>query len=322
MRTRLSTVVLLLIALSCTARAAPPSHAPAILSLALDRSGRILAAGDQHGRIHLLSFPGLRPVRVLEGHTDGVSSLDFRRDGHILCSGSLDRTVRLWRLDAPTPPTVLGPHSDDVLSVSLSPDGRTLAAASYDGVCVLWDIGRRQRRAPRLSGHTAEFSPDGRLLATASVDGKLRLYSSEGHETASWAAHNGCPNVARFRPDGRQLVSCVDKVKIWDVKTHRLLYTLDTGRPQIQNGASWAPDGGRIAVSTLIGGGVDFRWRGKAWVRGASLPGRFVQRAIFSPDGRFVILGDLHGEVRVMGAADGRIARRWTVPLARDAAPR
>lgn len=294
----------------------PPAHASdvgldsLVYSVAFSPNSKLLASGVQNGNIRLWSVPGLDVVRDLVGHKDGITALVFSKDGHTLYSASMDRTIRIWSVDSGQCVATLAPHSDDVLSIALSPDGKWLAASSYDGKTVIWDVARRSQLPARLSGHTVDWSRDGRLLSTASIDGTIHLYDAGGKPVASWKGHTLCPNAARFSPDGRLLVSVVDDVKLWDVKSHTLVADLNPQVRQKLSSAVWSADGRHLAVSTPFAGGLRYDLVKGKWARTILVPGTDVQNVAFSPDQRYLAIGNLHGTVELLDAASGRVVAR------------
>jgi WD40 repeat protein len=121
-------------------------HTDAVLSVAFNPDGRILASGSADDNIRLWNLtdpahPG--PLgQPLQGHTGAVYSVAFSPDGHTLASGSTDDNIRLWNLTDLAHSDPLGQplrgHIDTVRSVAFSPDGHTLASGSTDENIRLW----------------------------------------------------------------------------------------------------------------------------------------------------------------------------------------
>src|SRR5262249_27293583 len=61
-----------------------------------DRDGRIVAAGDWHGAVHLWEVATEEGILQFKGHEDSVKSLQFAPDGRSVLSGGVDTTVLVW----------------------------------------------------------------------------------------------------------------------------------------------------------------------------------------------------------------------------------
>lgn len=75
-----------------------PGHIGGLRSLVITPDGTLLAAGDDHGRVHLWRLPHGEPAGVLEGHQDGVSGLAVTPDGSLLAAATYFEGIRLWRI--------------------------------------------------------------------------------------------------------------------------------------------------------------------------------------------------------------------------------
>src|SRR5438046_8577863 len=67
-----------------------------LLSVAFSPDSKLVAAGQDDGRIALWDAATARLVRSWAAHEGAVQSLAFARDGKQLASGGRDGNVRLW----------------------------------------------------------------------------------------------------------------------------------------------------------------------------------------------------------------------------------
>ncbi|WP_165065008.1 WD40 repeat domain-containing serine/threonine protein kinase [Paludisphaera rhizosphaerae] len=117
----------------------------AVYSLALSPDGRVLAAADREGAIHILDADTCRLKRILYGDESDLRAIAFSPDSRTLAAGGLDRVVHLW--DPETSQELLslrGPQAQ-INGLAFSPDGETLAAIDHSGMLWFW---RGSRRAP------------------------------------------------------------------------------------------------------------------------------------------------------------------------------
>lgn len=109
-----------------------------VTAFAFSPDGKLLAAGDEQGRIWLWSLE--RPAQVprrWDGHTNELNALVFGEDSTRLFTASADRTVRLWNLTSSFPaPVVLRGHTASVSGVALANDA--LFTAGADGTIRQW----------------------------------------------------------------------------------------------------------------------------------------------------------------------------------------
>lgn len=157
-------------------------------------------------------------------HDNRVRSLAFSPDGKLLASsGHWGDNTKLWDVSS-------GEHVATIASTGLvkfSPDGTLLALSSrgFTGKTELWDVKTGQLTATLSGGYPSAFSPDGTLLAS---DGEVE-------ESEAWDSESGIQPQSPTRKVTRS------GIKLWDVKTGRLITTLPGSPP-----FSFSPDGARL----------------------------------------------------------------------------
>ncbi|NEP81174.1 MAG: NACHT domain-containing protein [Okeania sp. SIO3B3] len=196
-----------------------------VRSLAFAPDSKLLAAGDDFGRIHLWQVTGGKKLLTWEGHTDKVRTVKFAADGQTLVSASSDKTVKFWNLASSKCLRSLLIDSESIKATALSPNMQLLATGSIDGTIKLWNLSN-SKHITTLQGHTSwinelVFSPSGEILATASQDRNIKLWSvNNGECLATFSGHQEAVRTIAFKPDGKILASgSLDfTIKLWDIR--------------------------------------------------------------------------------------------------------
>jgi WD40 repeat protein len=111
-----------------------------ITALAIDLSGRLLAAARADHAIVLWDLKTGALQSELRKHQDTINALAFSPDGSMLASGGDDRTAVLWDVSSGKARRTLKGHDVTVTSLAFSPDGQTLATGSGNAAVVLWNV--------------------------------------------------------------------------------------------------------------------------------------------------------------------------------------
>jgi WD40 repeat protein len=246
---------------------------PAVSSLAIDPSGRLLAGGafdaahNWKTGIVIIDIATNKPHAVIvpkspDGRTGAVYQIAFSPDGHTLAVAGDD--LQLWNVDTDsrirTIPAGADTETDLVTAVAFSPDGHRIAIGRSDGKVRLLDADTGAQVGETLIGHTRTvfglaFSPDGGQIATSSADETLRFWSA----IVGQPMRGPDPNLldVAFSPDGHRMAASGDTaVQQWDVSSGRPLAPLMVGGA----GGHWFAyvDGGRIV--TAAGDGTVQVW--------------------------------------------------------------
>jgi WD40 repeat protein len=217
----------------------------------------------------------------------GAFTLAVSPDGRRLYAGGTGDAVTVWDIDTGTQTAVVGEDLLVMNGMALSPDGTTLATSdTFRGLILLWDTatGRKLRT---LEGHAAgvidmAFSPDGRILASTSQDVTLRLWDvAAGKSIQTLTGHTEAASSIAFSPDGSTLASgsTDGTTRLWTIAeggtTEPLPQSTGIGptpTPIPLSARAISPDN---AASVKKLSAVDVA---------------DSQTAVFSPDGRWLIL--------------------------------
>ena len=151
------------------------------------------------------------------------------------------------------------------------------------------------------------FSPDGSLLAFGQTDGLVRvLDATSGAERARFQEKEPTCSVA-FSPDGSRLAvgygvpypspggGCVILDLAEPGREVRIpIHSTYAGR------LDFSPDGARIAVGTATGLVLVFDAATGNALASYRTRESFMHKVAFSPDGRFIVAGSLHGTTKIL----------------------
>lgn len=139
--------------------------------LAISGDSKVVAAGDDSGRLQLLDLATGHEIRTIHAHVNTVYAADCSPDGRQVVTVGHDGVAKLWEIETGR---LLGEFRSTVESfwnVALAPDGRRIAAGTAESSIVIWDVASRLELATlRLGGSpqpvegTLRFTPDGTVL--------------------------------------------------------------------------------------------------------------------------------------------------------------
>lgn len=136
--------------------------------IAWDATGRLFFVSTGLGTVEVSSWPDLKPLRSLRGHTAPVYCLAFS-DRYLAC-GSADAVVSLWSLDELVCLRTFSALEWPVRTLSLSHCGTYLAAASEDVVIDVSNVETGQRATAiqcNFAMNSISWNPNKLLLAYA-----------------------------------------------------------------------------------------------------------------------------------------------------------
>ncbi len=229
------------------------------------KDGTLLAAaGDAKARLvdradgkEIRSFP-LAPGPVL--------ALDLSPDGKSLLVGSEDRSARLYDLHSGRLTATFGPQRGPVRSVAFSPKGDRVVSAA-DGQLKVWDVatGRGVVSFGYPAAKSGDAAPavqsslllgDGRLVAAAEKTARMWAIDGAWSDVRTFGPHVFRVLAVDFSPDGRLMAtgggepSRSGEVKVWEVATGKLAWSLNNLHSDTVFSLRFSPDGTRLASAS------------------------------------------------------------------------
>jgi WD40 repeat protein len=213
-----------------------------IKALAIDSNRRLLAAGDDAGRISLWDLDQARELEIspLPAAASGVTAAAMAPNRPLLAVADKRGGVTLWDLDGtwgvqrdsagrepdairfltpqpqPPPPAhqTSPAHSGQVNGLDFSPDGRQLVTVGKSDV-VLWEVNGLTLTDPLTleSGQptwSVAFSPNGDTVAVGRGDGVIALHNLVTGEAQTLRDETGVVRALAYSPDGRLLAAGVN----------------------------------------------------------------------------------------------------------------
>lgn len=232
-----------------------------VYSLAMDESGRFLAAVDYLGNIHLRqSTPALHVWDIVETKKSSVSrKAVLSPDGQLILTGEHETGIHLFSVQNPDDRVILCPSNGckSINSLSFSPDSKQ-AMAAFDNKLCIWDT---DTATPKLaitntlgqySGYHCSFATNtNRLfLATDKEFGLIKRQDGTWITRFDWTSSptvsgkkiiTGSDNYAALMNDG-------EKVSAWNLQTGSLVFSFNSTNQYYRRNIILSPDGGTLAM--------------------------------------------------------------------------
>jgi len=308
---------------------------------AISPNGRYVAIASRDNIIHVREISNGREVSQTTNtpieYASDLASLAFSPDSRYIVSGSYSATIRIWEIDTgkevvrmkyelPIEPFAINPittlHNFAVKSVAFSPDGRYVLSRSDDHTARVWDVntGEEISRVTHESGvAVVVFSPNGKYVLSGGCDkmelevcvqGSARVWDALTGSEIARMTHDYTVSALAFSPDGKYVVSGGDMTaRVWEALTGR-----EITRKTYKEGTlavAFSPDS-KYALSTS-GYAMDV-WEANTRREIAHMEYHWeVFRSVaFSPDGRYVISGDMDSDLRIWEIATGQVIAHFT----------
>ena len=199
-----------------------------VLSLCMSHDGKVIACGSTNNKINLWNLDSGQLIRSIEGHSAWIQSLSITSDNTNLISGSRDGVVKFWQSKSGE---VSSNQSGSVLGTGLLDVAATVAGFSLGGPLAVgaWVLGR---------------------IIVAELDNKnLPTLPLQNLECTKTYPNNQSINSLTCHVNQNILVVGFSKnIKIFDLKDHRIIYTLPE-QPGFISTVAVSPNGKTLVIA-------------------------------------------------------------------------
>ncbi|KAG8720878.1 hypothetical protein FRC09_008845 [Ceratobasidium sp. 395] len=258
-------------------------------------------------------------------HDNSVTSLQYSPSGLHLASGSHDGYVRIWDLlTGRVAAQLLNPnpdlHSDALVAlwVTYTLDGEQVLACSKSGTLYLWNSSVVELAVKPCCDDSVDveraFDTDLDRVPTNSDDFDRVVRGDDTHAPrtadSSPKGHDCKVKALAYSTDGAYIVSgskdCT--LRIWDVRTGRMVGQPLEGHTASISSVSFSPDGTRV-VSSSFDDTVRIWDVSTCTVFGEPLIGHtgWITSVSYSPDGAYIASGSGDETIRIWDAYTGQI---------------
>ena len=248
-------------------RLGTPIENRSILSLAVSPTGRILATGDQGGRLDLLSTEIDGADTSVTETESSLHSLCFSPEGQGLVGAAGWDGVLHWLfpetgVEAKDPGT-LWAHSDWVRQAAIDPTTGRAFSVSYYSLIVSDARSGRLLRQVGLEGTfvSLSLSPDGKTVACGGFDGVTCLVDThKGEVVEVFDSEKGIVQTLAFNRDGSRLIAGSEErgLLCWARSNG---WSMDWTFPGVSaRSVAWSPDGERLLVGEEDGSVLLVDW--------------------------------------------------------------
>lgn len=251
------------------------AHDGEVNAVRFSPSSRLLATGGMDRRVKLWEVvrDKCEMKGALTGSNAGITSIEFDSSGHHLLAASNDFASRIWTVEDLRLRHTLTGHSGKVLSAKFLLDNTHIVSGSHDRTLKLWDLRSKVCKKTVFAGSSCnDIVCTEQCVMSGHYDKKIRFWDIRSESTVRELDLQGRITALDLNPDKSELLSCSrdDLLKIYDLRANAIRHTFSA--QGFKCGSDWT-------------------------------------RAIFSPDGRYVVAGSADGTLYLWDVLTEKVER-------------
>jgi WD40 repeat protein len=284
-----------------------------VADMAFSLDGSHLAVGSEDGTTSVLDLDR----RIERGRLEhGGSSVGIGGDGRSLITVDKDGRVYVYSITTLNEISRIR-FSNYAYSAAFGRAGTVLAVGTGRGV-QLFDAssGKHSRQVgPAAPANSIAFSADGRYVAAA-YTGRASVFDTESGRQTFDISHEGDVATIALSGTGRYFATpeSDDSARAWDVTTGRPVAELKLKSPLRAIGLS---SDGRLLGAAGKDGHIHIIEIGTSASRSRTTDitgGGDIQTIAFSPNARYLAIGNREGFLRVVEISSGELVYEWPHP--------
>ena len=272
-----------------------------------------LVSGSADKTVRVWNVADGKQLAQLDGSEGAVGAVAITPDGARVLAGGADKSIRIWTtadMKPATPPALAG-HTDAITGLTLIAGGATVVSSSKDGTIRTWTAADGKQVLSINAGapvNALAVSVDEKLFAAAGQDKSLRLFTAAGAAGPVVPAAEQPIVAAAFSRDNLRVagVTADGTVRVADVEG-KLIETVS-----LDKAPATAVAFGADARTLLVGTGDNSARIVKlGLLRMAPASAMALSSIVWTPDGNSLITGGVDKTVRLLNAADLKVAREF-----------
>ena len=289
-----------------------------LLDTKFSPDGRLFAASDSNGDVHIWNTEDSAPFIRFSGHGNYVRTIAFSHRGDTLVSAGSDSRIIFWSIDTREPTLEIRDSTNRIWSVEFTANDRYLISGGSDRSLKLWDTRTRDRLIRSIDeAHQSEiksvsYSQERGLIASASTDKTVKVWSADLSECVlTLAVHQSAVWNCKFSPDGKIIASADEdgNIILHDTETGSLIASFKYDNSRVR-AIDFNRDGQLLACGN--DSGTVCLWDIKTGERKTVMNSSskdWIWSVAFSPDDSTIIGVSEDRSLQAWNAASGKLLR-------------